>query len=139
MSGEENKAIIRRIYDEFLNQGNINAFDELVSSNLVENEDLADFPPTAEGVKQFFAMFRSAFPDLRATIHDLIAEGDKVVARATWSASQKGEFMGVPPSGKPVTFGVIDVFRITNGKVVEHWGQSDELGLMQQIGAVPGQ
>ncbi len=136
---EENKIIIRRIYDEFISQGNINTFDELVSSDVVEHEEMADFSPTAEGVKQFFAMFRSAFPDIRATIDDLIVEGDKVVVRATWSASQKGEFMGVPPSGKSVTFGVIDIFRIANGKVAEHWGQSDNLGLMQQIGAIPGQ
>ncbi len=134
---EENKAVIRRIYEEFINQGNINTFDELVSSALIEHDDMADLPPTAEGVKQVFAMFRSAFPDLRATIHDLIAEGDKVVARGTWSGSQKGEFMGVPASGRSVTFGVIDVFRFADGKVVEHWGQSDELGLMQQIGSIP--
>ena len=136
---EENKAVIRRIYEEFINQGNINTFDELVSSDFIDHEEFADLPPTAEGVKQVFAMFRSAFPDLQATIHDLIAEGDKAVARATWSGSHKGEFMGIPASGKSVTFGVIDVFRFAGGKVVEHWGQSDELGLMQQIGAVPGQ
>lgn len=136
---EENKAIVRRIYDEFINQGVINTFDDLVSSDFVEHDDMGEFAPTADGVKQFFAMFRSAFPDIRATIGDLIAEEDVVVARGTWSASQKGEFMGVPPSGKSVTFGVIDIFRIVNGKVTEHWGQSDNLGLMQQIGAIPGQ
>lgn len=136
---EENKAIIRRIYDEFINQGNIETFDELVSSDVIEHEEMGDFSPGAEGVKQFFAMLRSAFPDLRATIEDLIVEGDKVVARGIWSGSQTGDFMGVPPSGNSVTFGVIDIFRIAKGKVTEHWGQTDNLGLMQQIGAIPGQ
>ena len=136
---EENKAIIRRLYEEFLNQGNVNTFDELVSSDVVEHEEMGDLPPGAEGVKQFFAMFRAAFPDLRVSIGALIAEEDVVVARGTWNATHKGEFMGVPPSGKSVTFGVIDIFRIANGKVMEHWGQSDNLGLMQQIGAIPGQ
>ncbi len=136
---EENKAIIRRLYEEFINQGNVNTFDELVSSDVVEHEEMGDLPPGAEGVKQFFAMFRAAFPDLRANIGALIAEEDIVVARGTWSASHKGEFMGVPPSGTSVTLGVIDIFRIVDGKVTEHWGQSDMLGLMQQIGAIPGQ
>ena len=136
---EENKAIVRRFYDEFINQGNIDTFDELVSSDLVEHEDMGEFAPTAEGVKQAFAMFRSAFPDLRATIDELIAEGDKVVARGTWRGSHQGGFMGVPPSGNSVTFGVIDILRIANGKIVDHWGQTDSLGLMQQIGAFPGQ
>ncbi len=136
---EENKAIVRRIYDEFINQGNTDTFDELVSPDFVEHEEMPDIPPTAEGVKLFFAMFRSAFPDLTATLDDLIAEGDKVVALAHWNATHQGEFMGVPASGSSVTFGVIDVFRISNGLIVDHWGQSDILSLMQQIGAIPSE
>jgi predicted ester cyclase len=76
---------------------------------------------------------RSAVPDFQITIHDLSAEGDKVVVRST----HKGEFMGVPPSGKRVSFGVYDTIRMADGKVVEHWGQMDNMGLMQQLGVVP--
>ena len=136
---EENKAIVRRFYDEFISQGNVDTFDELASPNVIEHEDLGDLPRTGEGVKQMFAMFRAAFPDLRGTIDDLIVEGDKVVVRATWTGSHKGEFMGIPPSDQFVTFKVIDILRIENGKIAEHWGLSDNMALMQQIGAIPSQ
>jgi predicted ester cyclase len=82
-------------------------------------------------------MLRSAFPDFKGTIDDIVAEGDKLVLRWTWSGTQKGEFMGVPPTGKSVSFGVIDIFRIAEGKVVEHWGLMDSMSLMQQLGAGP--
>ena len=83
------------------------------------------------------ALLRSAFPDFKATIDDLVAEGDKVVIRQTWTGTHKGEFMGVPPTGKSVSFGVIDILRIAGGKVVEHWGLMDSMSLMQQLGASP--
>jgi predicted ester cyclase len=82
-------------------------------------------------------MLRSAFPDFHATIDDIIAEGDKVVLRQTWTGTHKGEFMGIPPTGKRVSFGVIDIIRVDGDKCVEHWGQMDNAGLMQQLGAVP--
>jgi predicted ester cyclase len=82
-------------------------------------------------------MFRGAFPDFKVTIDDLIAEGDKVVIRATWNGTQKGEFMGIPPTGKRVSFGVIDIIRMAGGKAVEHWGQMDSMGMMQQLGVAP--
>ena len=73
----------------------------------------------------------------KATIDDIVAEGNKVVIRQTWSGTQKGEWMGMPPTGKSVSFGVIDIIRIADGKFVEHWGQMDSMGMMQQLGAVP--
>jgi len=91
----------------------------------------------SEGVKVLTGMLRSAFPDFKATIDDILTEGDKVVIRMTWTGTQKGEFMGVPATGKRVSFGVIDIIRIANGKVVEHWGQMDSMSLMQQLGAIP--
>jgi len=137
MSTEQNKAVLSRFIKEVFNRGNIRLVDELLAPDFVEHEELPPgIPPGREAVKQLSTMFRSAFPDLKVTIDDMIAEGDKVVARQTWSGTQKGEFMGVPPTGKKVSFGVIDIVRIAGGKVVEHWGQMDGMGMMKQLGAV---
>ena len=138
MSIEQNKALFRRMLEEVLSQGNISLIDELVAPDVVEHEALPPGVPAGrEGVKLMFTMFRGAFPDLNATVDDIIAEDDKVAARSTWSGTHQGEFMGIPPTGKRVSFGVIDIFRVANGVVVEHWGQTDEMGMLQQLGVVP--
>ena len=137
MSTEQNKALVRRL-EEVFNRGNISLVDELFAPDFVEHEELPPgIPPGREAVKQLTTMFRSAFPDFKATIDDIVAEGDKVVIRQTWSGTHKGEFMGVPPTGKSVSFGVIDIVRIAGGKLVEHWGQMDMMSMMQQLGAIP--
>ena len=138
MSTEQNKALFRRLMEEVFDRGNISLNDELFAPDFVEHEELPPgIPAGSEGVKQLSTMFRSAFPDFKATIDDMIAEGDKVVIRQTWSGTHRGEFMGIPPSGKSVSFGVYDTIRIAGGKVVEHWGQMDTMGMMQQLGAIP--
>ena len=111
---------------------------EIFAPDFIEREQLPPgIPNGREGVKVLTTMLRSAFPDFKATIDDILAEGDKVVIRMTWSGTHKGEFMGVPATGKRVSFGVIDIIRTTNGKLVEHWGQMDSMSLMQQLGAIP--
>jgi steroid delta-isomerase-like uncharacterized protein len=138
MSVEQNKALVREMVEEIFNRGNMSRADEFLSPDFVEHEELPPgIPQGREGVKQLTAMMRNAFPDFKATIEDLIAEGDKVVIRMSWSGTQKGQFMGVPPTGKSVSFGVIDIIRIAGGKFVEHWGQMDSMGMMQQLGAIP--
>jgi steroid delta-isomerase-like uncharacterized protein len=138
MTTEQNKALYRQFVEEVFNQGNVNAIDELVAPDFIEHEELPPGIPTdREGVKQLSIMLRSAFPDLKATIDDVLAEGDKVVARMTWTGTQKGEFMGIPPTGKSVSIGVIDIVRFAGNKFVEHWGLMDSAGMMQQLGAVP--
>jgi len=138
MSTEQNKALFRRLMEEVFDRGNISLIDELFAPDFVEHEELPPgIPAGSEGVKQLSTMFRSAFPDFKATIDDMIAEGDKVVVRGTWSGTHEGEFMGIPPTGKRVSFGVIDIVRIEGGKFVEHWGQMDNMGLMQQLGLIP--
>ena len=138
MSTEQNKALVRQMVEEVFNRGNISLADKFLAPDFVEHEQLPPGVPSGrEGVKQLTAMFRSVFPDFKATIDDMIAEGDKVVIRQTWTGTQKGEFMGIPPTGKRVSFGVIDIIRITDGKFVEHWGQMDSMGMMQQLGAIP--
>ena len=138
MSTEQNKALFRQLIEEFFNRGNMSRADEFLAPDFVEREELPPgIPRDREGVKQLTTMLRSAFPDFKATIDDIVAEGDKVVVRSTWSGTHKGEFMGIPPTGKSVSFGVIDIIRIAGGKCVEHWGQMDSMGLMQQLGAIP--
>jgi steroid delta-isomerase-like uncharacterized protein len=138
MAAEQNKALIARFVEEIFNKGNIDIVGEIFAPDFIEHEQLPPgLPNGREGVKMMTTMLRSAFPDFKATIDDVLAEGDKVVIRMTWSGTHKGEFMGIPATGKRVSFGVIDIIRIANGKVVEHWGQMDSMSLMQQLGAIP--
>jgi steroid delta-isomerase-like uncharacterized protein len=138
MSTEQNKVLVRQMVEEVFNRGNMSLADKFLAPDFVEREELPPGVPRGrEGVKQLTAMFRSAFPDFKATIDDIIAEGDKVVIRQTWTGTHKGEFMGMPPTGKRMSIGVIDIIRIAEGKFVEHWGQMDSMGMMQQLGAMP--
>ena len=138
MAAEQNKALIVRFVEELFNKGNMGIVGEIFAPDFIEREQLPPgIPDGSEGVKVLTTMLRSASPDYKAQIDDILAEGDKVVIRMTWSGTQKGEFMGVPATGKRVSFGVIDIIRITNGKVAEHWGQMDSMSLMQQLGAIP--
>ena len=98
---------------------------------------LQEWRLTGEGYKQFFAMTHSAFPDFHSTLEDMFAEGDKVVQRFTARGTHKGEFMGIPPTGKQVTITGIAIHRITGGKIVEDWVNMDMLGMMVQLGVVP--
>ncbi len=98
---------------------------------------LFGLPPTREGVKQLFTALRTAFPDLHATIHDQIAEGNRVVTRKTFYGTHQGELLGIPATGKQVAFEVIDILQLAGGKITDHWNVVDQLGLMQQLGVIP--
>ncbi len=141
MSTEENKAIARRVYDEGFNAHNPAIVDELFTTDADIVQDVLSPSPGfrggREGVKQALAMISGAFPDWWVTVEDMIAEGDKVVTRYTGQGTQRGEFMGIPATGKRVTTTVIDIFRIADGKVAEAWVEADNLGLMQQLGMIP--
>jgi steroid delta-isomerase-like uncharacterized protein len=137
MSTEENKALIRRMYEEVHNQGNLDVLDEITATNFVDHNLAPGLQPGVDGVKQLFTMFHNAFPDFHVTIEDMIGEGDKVVSRLTMGGTHKDEFMGIPPTGKEVSVEVIDILRIAGGKAVERWGIFDQLGLMQQLGVGP--
>jgi predicted ester cyclase len=126
VSSEVNKAIVRREQEELWNHtGNLDAAEELFVSDY------------AEAAKQEAADFRRGFPDVVSTIEDLIAEADKVVARWRSRATHRGEYMGIPPTGKEVEFTGISVYRIEGGRIAESWNSEDQLGLLLQIGAVP--
>lgn len=138
MSAEENKALARRFVEEFFNRKNLNIMDELYAPDCVEHS--ADLPGPLHGreaVKQFFGSFLAAFPDFHLTLEAEIAEGDTVVQRFTVSGTNKGELMGMPPTGKRATWTGMHIARIVGGKAVEGWGIGDTLGLMQQLGVIP--
>ena len=137
MSAEENKAILRRAYEEAWNRKNLDALDEVIASDITDHDPAPGQAPGLEGVKQYFSSLHTAFPDLHVDVKGMIAEEDKVAARVTMSGTHQGEFMGIDPTGNRVTITGIDIVRITDGKVVEHWGNFDDLGMMQQLGVIP--
>jgi len=136
MSTEDNKAVVRRFYEEVMNQKKRAVLDEVFDLNVVDHFAPPGTPGGLEGARQTLGMFLTAFPDLHFTVEDLIAEGDKVVARATLSGTQQGTFMGIPATGKRMTITGIDINRFVGGKSVEHWVEMDRLGLMQQLGVI---
>ena len=136
MSIEGNKAIVRRIVEEAQSGHNLGVVDELIADDFVDHSVPPGLPPTRDGVKMQFAMFFSAFPDLHVVIHDQVAEGDQVVTRKTFHGTHLGDLMGITPTGRPVAFDVIDILRVHDGKITDHWNVVDQLGLMHQIGAL---
>ncbi len=138
MSTEQNKALVRRIFEEGVNQNKPSVIDELIAPNCVfyENPSLG-FQPNREGFRQSFTGFRTAFPDMHVTFEAEFADGDYVIHRAYATATHQGEFQGLPPTGKQVKVKFIHIWRVANGKAVENWVQMDLLGLMQQLGVVP--
>ena len=137
VSAEDNKALVRRFVDEVQSKGNTDLIDEICSPEFVNHSAPQGLRADLEGIKILTTMFKGAFPDSYFTVEDMIAEGDKVVTRKTFHGTHEGEFMGIPPSGRPVNVSLIDVVRISDGRVVEHWSVGDNLGMMQQLGVIP--
>ena len=135
MSTEDNKANVRRGF-EAVNQKKLAVFDELLNPDVVVH-NASTTVQGLEAYKQFLSMYITAFPDLQFTIEDIIAEGDTVVVRYTTRGTHQGNFMGIPPTGKRVSVTGIFIDRIVNGKAVEQWFNTDDLGLLQQLGVVP--
>jgi steroid delta-isomerase-like uncharacterized protein len=138
MSSEENKQIARRFVD-ICNRQQFDLLDELLVADYVHHDP--NLPPEAQrgrdNYKQGIMMFYRSFPDLQGSIQNLVSEGDRVVAQLRWRGTHTGELMGIPPSGKTVDFGMIEIYRVTGGKIAEGWAQFDAMTMMQQIGAVP--
>ena len=137
MSAEANKAIIRRWIEDAWGKGDLAALNAVAAVDVVDHNPMPGLPPGLEGQKAIILMLRSAFPDGTNTLEDVIVEGDKVVDRHTFRGTHTGAFMGIPPTGKSVTFSGIEITRIANGQIVETWHQEDLLGLMQQLSVIP--
>lgn len=137
MSPEELKAHARRVPDELLTQGDLAVADTVFAPDLVHHGLIA-YAPGVAGAKQFVLALRQAFPDLRATIEDEIAEGDRVVHRLTLTGTHGGEYCGLPSTGRRATWQLVAIQRLgPDGKLAEHWTSWDQLSLLQQLGAPP--
>lgn len=133
----DHAATMGRLY-ELINAGDIDGFGELIAEDFVEHEETPGLEPTKEGVKQFFHMYKAAFPDLRMEAQDILVSGEKVVARVRATGTHQGEFLGMPATGKSVDVQLIDIIWFgDDGLAREHWGVFDALAMMQQLGAIP--
>jgi steroid delta-isomerase-like uncharacterized protein len=131
----DNKNLYLRLADEVLSKKNLAVVDELIADDFVEHVGGQPRRIGVEGFKAARMRRNLAFPDWTVTVDDIIAEDDKVVARATGQGTHRGEYMGIPPTGKVVKVSWIAIYRVANGKLAEHWQHIDELGLRQQLGA----
>lgn len=133
----DHAATMRRAYEQ-VSAGDIDGFGALFADDFVEHEETPGLEPTKEGVLEFFRMYRAAFPDLRMEPEDVLASGDKVVARVRATGTHRGEFLGLPATGRSIDVQLVDIIRFDDdGRAAEHWGVVDALALMQQLGAIP--
>ena len=134
---EENKALFRRTYEELLNQGNLSVAEEVVAPEFLNHEAPPGRNRGPESMRGLATMLRTGFPDLHFTIEELVAEGDIVAGRLTMSGTHEGHLMSMPPTGRSVRQDHMHFVRFRDGKAVEHWGVRDDMGMMQQLGAIP--
>lgn len=132
-----NLKMIERIPLEILNKGDLGLVDEIYATDYVERTGLPGVPTTRDGFKQTVKALRTAFPDLHYTIDDAIESGDRIVHRLTGSGTMKGDFQGMPATGKRATWTEIHIGKVANGRLTEHWGLVDQLGMLVQLGIVP--
>jgi steroid delta-isomerase-like uncharacterized protein len=135
-STEENKALADRFAKAWV-KGDLAAMDELLAADFVNHAAVPGVTPDREGYKQFVTMHHTGFPDFDVNVEDVVAEGDKVARRVSWTGTHKGSYMGIAPTGKQVKVTVITIERIEGGKIAEQWGEADMLGLMGQLGVMP--
>ena len=135
---EELKGVVRRFAEEIWHKGNLDAIDEFIAPNYVRHtsqyRERGREVQGPEGARQSIAAMRAAFPDVHFTEDDILVDGDKVVLRWTFHGTHRGEFLGVAPTGKHVTFTGINIYRIAHGKIVERWASEDAISLYQQLG-----
>jgi steroid delta-isomerase-like uncharacterized protein len=137
MSTEENKATVRRMTEEFYNQGNVEFAEHFFADTYMHHDPAAPHVRDRNGLKQVVRAFLAGCPDLHITIDQLLAEGDTVTKRWTYHATYTGDLSGLPPTGKRITMSGLELFRLEGGKIVECWLGYDNLRLMQQLGIIP--
>lgn len=136
MPVEENRDVIRRAYEELWNERNVGVVDELVAEDFLNHAAPPGKQRGRQGLKDVVRMFEGAFPDFRYAVEDVISEGDKVAVRDVFRGTHQGDFMGVPATGNRVSMEAIHIYRLSEGKLAEHWVARDDLGMMRQLGAV---
>jgi predicted ester cyclase len=137
MGTEEHKAQVRRTYEQLFNRGELSLADELVSAEFVNHDAPPEAPRGPAGMRATVTMLRTAFPDLHFTLEELVAEGDLVMVRTTMRGTQRGPFMGIALTNRPVEQAQIHIVRFADGKAVEHRAVRDDLGMLQQLGVLP--
>jgi predicted ester cyclase len=138
MNSNHYKTIIRRIAEELFNKWNLDVADEVFAPDYVEHSPLPPgFPTGIQGLKTYVTLLHTAFPDLVYGVEDMIAETDRVVCRIKVRGTQRGEFMGIPATGKEATWSEIHICRMEGDKLVEHWEVIDQIGMLQQLGVMP--
>ena len=139
MSTDENKALGQRFFEEFWIHRNLAIADELLAANFVDHTPGSPpgLPPGPDGHKQFALLYFTAFPDIRATIEDMVVEGDRVVTRWRVQGTNTGSLFGMPATNRSADFTGVTINRVADGKIAEQWVQFDALGMMQQLGVIP--
>jgi steroid delta-isomerase-like uncharacterized protein len=127
--------LIRQLHRDLLTERDLDVVDRFFAEGFVSHNNPPGFEPGVAGVKQFFAMFRDAFPDAAVEIDELVADGDRVAVASTLTGTHEGELMGMAPTGRKVSVTGIDIVRTDAGKIVEHRGLTDIIGLMRQLSA----
>jgi steroid delta-isomerase-like uncharacterized protein len=138
MSSKQNKGIVRHRVEEIFNKKNLDYIDVFYASDVVDHSAPPGLPPGIEGYRLKIGSFVAAFPDLNISYEDLISEGNKVSGRYTPTGTHQGDFAGIPPTGKQVKVSGMDILRLKDDKIAEHWTEMDTLGMMQQLGVIPG-
>lgn len=136
LSADENKTLHHRLLAA-MNRDDLEAASALLAPDAINHNPVPGEPPGIAGLRYRLAMLHTAFPDLRFVTEAIIAEGDTVATRGVLTGTHTGPFAGMPATGKAVRVSYIDMIRIVDGKLVEHWVQLDQLGMMQQLGAIP--
>jgi predicted ester cyclase len=141
MSTDASKAVVRRLFEDILSDGELDVADEIIAAGYQDSGPVAvpGIPPGPEGMKMFATGYRTAFPDIHFTIEEQIAEGDVVVTRWTSTATHTGELDEIPPSNNAVNCSGVSIDRVVDGKMVEGWGVFDELGMLRQMGVIPSE
>ena len=134
MTPEEHKAVARRFFEEVWNKQKLEVVDEVFAPTVLVNGQ----PVSRDAIKQLVTARRVAFPDIQVTVEGQVAEGDKVSTRRTWQATHQGTYRGIAATGKPVRWTQISIVRLVEGRIVEDWPVADELGILQQLGHLPG-
>ena len=138
MSESGNSVVVQRFLEEVINQGRLEQADEIVAEDFVELDPLPGQRQGREGLKEVIGMLRAAFPDMHWVVDEMIAEGEKVVTRFTWTGTQQGTFMGIPATGRSVVVKGVVIDRIVGGMMTDSRILMDTMGMMQQLGVIPG-
>jgi len=135
---ETNKDIVRRLFDDVLNGGRLGLLDTIIGAAYIDHSPAAGQGSGAAGVKAKVAALREAFPDVRFTLEEIIGEDETVAARYHWRGTHRAAFLGIPPTGKAVLVRGMDFYRLRDNRIVEHWDNVDDLGMLTQLGDLEG-